>query len=288
MAGAARSAPALQHPEEGGFRREDRGGGISAHYLRTGPADFGPGVQVRERQAGLRVWSRELAAGSSGFRLGADYAYTRYAFEGLPTRPRDLHHLFVPLQWRARDDRWLAVVTPVAAASSNVFKDFVDRGSGDDVDLHLRLQLEGWSRPDIGWRIALVRDTAFGAPRFYPAASLLWKTKRVVSELGVPSSRIDWQPRDRLALGAAVFPAGGSWHVISDERGGEAFDYRARAWRSALTADWRPRRWLQAGVQAGIEFRRRLEFEDDTGAVIDRKARPARYWRLELRLGAGG
>ena len=288
MPGSGRSAPASEGSGAGGDPGGDRSGGIAAHYMRTGPADFGTGVQVRERQAGLRAWSRDFTADRVDFRIGADYAYTRYAFEGLPTRPRDLHHLFVPLRWRERDDRWLVVVAPVVASSSNVFKDFVDRGGRDDVDLHLRLQVERWSRPAIGWRVALVRDTAFGAPRFYPAAALLWKAKRVVAELGVPSSRIDWQARDRLALGAAVFPTGGSWHVVSDERDGAEFDYRARAWRAALTADWRPWRWLRASAQAGIEFRRRYEFGDDTGAVIDREAGSARYWRLELRVGLGG
>jgi hypothetical protein len=216
--------------------------------------------------------------------VGAGYAYTRYAFAGLPTRPRDLHHLFVPLQWRGRDDRWLAVLTPVVAASSNVFKDIVDRGGRDDLDLHLRLQAQDWMAPSFGWRAGVTRDRAFGAPRFYPDLALLWRKDRVRAELGVPSSRIDWQVRDRLALGAAVFPSGGSWHVISDERGGAEFDYRARAWRSALTADWRPWRWLRASAQAGVEFRRRYQFEDDTGAAIDREAGSARYWRVELRV----
>jgi hypothetical protein len=76
--------------------------------------------------------------------------------------------------------------------------------------------------------------------------------------------------------------------VISDERGGAEFDYRARAWRSALTAEWRPWRWLSAGAQAGIEFRRRYQFEDDTGAAIDREAGSARYWGVELRVRVGG
>ena len=281
-------SPRYASAQESGGLGRDQGGGIAAHYLRTGAAGFGSGVQVRERQSGLRVWSPEFAADGFAFRTGGDYAYTRYVFEGLPTRPRDLHHLFLPLQWRDPGDRWLAVLTPVVAASSNVFKDFLNRGGRDDLDLHLRLQVQDWISPGVGWRAGVVRDTAFGAPRFYPAAALLWKAPRVAAELGVPSSRIDWQARDRLAFGAALFPTGGSWHVISDERGGAEFDYRARAWRGALTADWQPLPWLRAAVQAGIEFRRRYEFEDDTGAAIDREAGSAGYWRLELRVDFGG
>lgn len=267
---------------------EDDGGGASVHHLRTGAADFGAGAQINERQSGLRGWSASLRGGPVDFRIGADYAYTRYTFDGVTSRARDLHHLFVPLQWRARDDRWLAALTPVVATSSNVFKDLVNRGERDDFDLHLRLQAQDWVGPAIGWRAGIVRDRAFGSARFYPDVALLWKRERVQAELGVPSSRIDWQVRDRLALGAAVFPDGGSWHVISDERGGAEFDYIARAWRSALTADWRPWRWLRASAQAGVEFRRRYRFEDDTGAAIDREAGSAGYWRAELRVVVGG
>lgn len=260
------------------------GGGVAAHFLSVGPAGLGDGARIRERQTGLRAWSREFAFDRHAFRAGADYAYTRYAFEGLPTRARDLHHLHVPLRWRDHGDRWLAVVSPVIATSSNVFKDFPNRGSGDDIDLHLRVQFQQWSGPRTGWRVALVRDTAFGSPRVYPAAALLWKVDGVQAELGLPSSRVDWQVRDRLTLGAALFPAGGSWHVVSDERGGAQFDFRARAWRGALTTHWQPWRWLSASVQAGIEFRRNYEFEDDTGEAIDRDAGSAGYWRLELRV----
>ena len=173
----------------------------------------------------------------------------------------------------------------MVATSSNVFKDFLDRGSGDDIDLYLRFQFQHWSGPGMGWRVALVRDAAFGAPRVYPAAALLWRGDRVQAEIGLPSSRVDWQARDHLTLGAALFPAGSSWHVVSDERAGAEFDYRARAWRGALTAEWQPWRRLIASAQAGVEFRRHYEFEDDTGAAIDRDAGSAKYWRLELRFG---
>lgn len=259
------------------------GGGVAVNHLKVGSADLGGDVRISERQTGLRAWSPAFAFDRFDFQASADYAYTRYAFEGLETRARDLHHLHVPLRWRADDERWLVVVTPVVATSSNVFKDFLNRGGRDDLDLHLRLETQRWSGPGLGWRVALVRDTAFGSPRVYPAAALLWRSRRVQGELGLPSSRIDWQARDRLKLGAALFPAGNSWHVVSDERDGAQFDYRARAWRAALTADWRPWRWLRASAQAGLEFRRHYEFEDDTGASISRDAGSAGYFRLELR-----
>jgi hypothetical protein len=259
------------------------GGGAAASFLAAGPAALGDGARIRERQVGLRVWSRKFSFDRTAFKIGADYAYTRYSFDGVPTRPRDLHHLHVPLSWGDRDGRWVAVVTPVVATSSNVFKDFLNRGGRDDMDLHVRLDFRHWHGPNLGWRMGVVRDNAFGQARVYPAAALLWKGQRVRAALGLPSSQVDWHARDRLMLGATVFPTGGSWHVVSDERGGAQFDYRARAWRGALTAQWQPWPWLRASAQAGIEFRRHYEFEDDTGAAINRDAGSAGYYRLELR-----
>src|SRR5690606_35419234 len=119
-----------------------------------------------------------------------------------------------------------------------VFKDFLDRGTSDDVDLDLRLQMQRWRGASHGWRVALLRDSAFGKPRFYPEAAFLWRSPRAYAELGLPSSRAQWQLRPALAVGAAVFPSGAAWHVVSDERGGAEFDYLARAWRAALTAEW--------------------------------------------------
>ena len=88
-------------------------------------------------------------------------------------RDRDLHHLHLPLQWRGHEDRWRVVLTPVIAASSNVFKDLFKRGGRDELDLYGRSQYERWSDEQWGWRVALVRDAAFGAPRLYPSAALL-------------------------------------------------------------------------------------------------------------------
>src|SRR5690606_31204404 len=183
---------------------QTQGATVATGYLRTGDAVFGDGVRIRERRAGLQAWSAERTTGrivpTSRWRVGLDYAYTRFAFEGLPTRPRDLHHLRVPLAWRHPDDRWLMVAAPIVATSSNVFKDFLDRGTSDDVDLHLRLQMQRWRGASHGWRVALLRDSAFGKPRIYPEAAFLWRSPRAYAELGLPSSRAQWQLRPALAV----------------------------------------------------------------------------------------
>ena len=255
---------------------------MAAHHLEVREAAFGD-ARIGEREVGLVLWSPEFGFDRFAFGAAAHYAYVRYEFEGLPSRDRDLHHLHLPLQWRGHEDRWRVVLTPVIAASSNVFKDLLERGGRDDFDIYGRWQYERWTDAQRGWRVALVRDAAFGAPRLYPAAALLWRGERVSAELGLPESRVQWLALDHLGIGGAVFPTGGRWHVISDERGGAEFDYVARAWRGAVTADWSPWRRLRVSVHAGVEFARHYEFEDDTGAPVDRDAASAGYLRFALR-----
>ena len=261
-------------------------GGVAVHHSTVAQAEFGDAARIGERQSGFDLWSREFAFDRLAFRVAAHYAYTRYEYEGVASRDRDLHHVLLPLQWRDAADRWRLVVTPLIATSSNVFKDLLKRGTRDDVDVYGRWEYRRAGDAGVpGWRIGLVRDAAFGAPRWYPAAALLWRGEGVEAELGWPTTRVDWKVRDDLALGIAVFPIGGQWHVVSDERGGAQFDYRARAWRAAIDAGWSPWRHVRLGVQAGVAFERHFEFEDDSGAVIDRDAGSAPYYRLALSIG---
>ncbi len=258
-------------------------GGTALHHSTVREAAFGD-ARIAGRQTGIDLWSREFGLDRAAFRVAAHYAYTHYDYQGVASRDRDLHHLHLPLQWRAADDRWRVVLTPLVATSSNVMKDLLARGGRDDVDLYGRWELRLGDGGD-GWRVGIVRDAAFGAPRVYPTAALLWRGDRVDAELGLPTTRVDWKPSDRLSLGVAIFPTGGQWHVVSDERGGAEFDYRARAWRAAVEAGWSPWRRVRIGVQAGVEFERRHELEDDTGAAVDRDAGSATYWRLAATFG---
>ena len=262
--------------------RAQDGGGLAIHHLSVAGADFGDAT-IRERQSGLRGWSREYAFDRVAFRFAATYAYTRYEFDGLDSRDRDLHSVHVPLQWRTHDGRWFVVLTPVIATSSNVFKDLVNRGTSDDYDLYARAEYRAPAgNGAIGWRAAVVRDAAFGRPQPYPELALLWNDGRFEADVGLPRARLDWKARDDLALGVAVAPAGAQWHVVSDERGGAEFDFRARAWRGGLHAAWRPWRFLRINGQIGIEFARNYAFEDDAGAVVGRDAASAPYWRIDL------
>lgn len=272
-------AAALQAGGAAAAAQDD--GGFALHRLAVSEAELG-NATLREQQTGARWWSRAHAFEHFTFRAAADYAYTRYEIGGLPTRDRDLHHLHLPLQWRARDAQWSFELTPVVATSSNVFKDLFARGGRDDFDLYGRWEVERWIAATRGWRLALVRDAAFGQPRFYPAAAFLWRSARIDAAIGLPSTQVDWKLRDDVALGLGVFPAGAQWHVVSDERGGAEFDFRARAWRGAVTASWQPWRRLRISGAVGIAFARHVEFEDDSGASIDRDAGSKPYYRIEV------
>ncbi len=259
----------------------DPGGGIVVDYLQTSGAEFGDAT-IRERRTGGLAWTPEFLVSQQPLRLRFDYSYTHVGYTGLPTRNRDLHRLIVALQWRDRDGPWHGELAPVIATSSNVFKDLASRGSRQDFDLYGRLGYRRLGESGRGWRFAVVRDAAFGSPRVYPAAALLWREPRWSADLGLPATRIAWQPTATVALGAALYPDGGSWHVVSDERAGADFDYESRAWRAAVTAGWAPTTRLRIDLQAGIAFRRRHVLEDDTGTRVARDAGTAPYWGIAM------
>jgi hypothetical protein len=259
----------------------DRGAGIVVHHQHTGSAGFGDAT-IRERRSGGLGWTPEFSAARQPLRLRFDYDYTHVGYDGLQTRNRDLHRLIVALQWRARDGPWYGELAPAIATSSNVFKDLAGRGSREDFDLYGRIGYRRLGESGRGWRIALVRDAAFGAPRLYPTAALLWREPRWSADLGLPTTRVAWQPTAAISLGAVVLPDGGHWHVTSDERGGAEFDYESRTWRAAVTASWAATASVRIDLQAGVAFRRRHVLEDDTGTRIARDAGTAPYWGIAI------
>jgi hypothetical protein len=259
-------APAVAGPES-----TVRSGSVAA-------ADFGDArIEGQVYGFGLR-WPLE----AKGFEWGLDYAYTRFEYEGLATRNRDLHRLAVPLVWR-RASAWARSLElrPVIATSSNVFKDFVSRGSGEDLQLHGRWLTErrghGW-----GWRAGLARDDTFGKLRIYPVVAALRAGPAWTLEIGWPETRVLRRAGRQLELGVAVAPAGGRWHVVSDERDGADFNYELRAWRSAATASWGGASGWRLAASAGLEFDRRHRLEDDLGSRVDRAAGDASFFDVSL------
>lgn len=244
----------------------------------VGAADFGDAL-VNARDD--RVAARGYAAGIE-WRL--DYGYRRFEYQGVDSRDRDLHRLALALKWEDESGplRRTLELRPLIATSSNVMKDFVSRGSADDLMLHGAALLERGARAGWGWRLGLARDDALGALRVYPVAAATWASGAYRVELGWPVARLDWQPASSIALGAGVAPAGNRWHVVSDERGGAEFYYELEAWRAGLDGQWRFGSGWALTAQAGLEFERRHRFEDDTGMRIDRRAADALYTEFGL------
>jgi hypothetical protein len=247
-------------------------------------AGFGD-ARLSGRENGMIL---DWALGGSGWQpagWGLAYAYTRYEYENLPTRNRDLHRMAAPLRWA-----WAGALAhsfelrPLIATSSNVMKDIFRRGSSDDVMLHGRWRLErAPATTGGGWAAGITRDDAFGGEKFYPEVAALWRTPAFETGLGWPRAWASYRPSTTWELGVEVAPSGARWHVVSDERGGAEFDYEVKSWRGLASASWQPAWGLRLQAQAGLEFDRRHRFEDDLGGRVDRVAGDAAY--LELRIG---
>lgn len=239
-------------------------------------SDFG---DARLQGTANRLALRSSAESATHFRWGLDYAYQRYEYQGLASRNRDLHRLAVPLGWQVDGPLpWSVELRPVIATSSNVFKDFLSRGSADDFMWHGRAAIERPPRGrEWGWRLGVARDDGFGREAVYPVAALLRRYGGMFMELGWPVTRAMLQAGRGVELGGEIAPAGGRWHVVSDERDGARFDYEVRAWRAGAIARWRADRGFLLAARAGLEFDRRHRLEDDTGATVQRAVGEAMY-----------
>lgn len=245
--------------------------------------DFGD-ARLSGQEYGMTLdWPLE----GSGWRpadLGLEYTYTRYEYEGLPTRNRDLHRVAAPVRWR-----WAGALAhsfelrPVIATSSNVMKDFFNRGTSDDVMLHGRWRVErAPAATGAGWRAGVARDDAFGSWKFYPEVAALWRTPAAELGLGWPRSWASYRPVAAWLLSAELAPVGARWHVVSDERDGAEFDYEVEAWRGVASARWQSASGVLIVAQGGLEFGRRHRLEDDQGGRVDRPADDAAYFEIRI------
>lgn len=258
---------------------QSRDGSVEAHYLALDDARFGT-ARMDGFETGVRAWTPTFGA---GFAVGADYVYTHYSYEGLPTRDRDLHRLAVPVRWSSHGATSVTLTaTPTVATSSNVFQDLFSRGTGDDFALYASATVQREADSGWGWRLGAAYDDSFGDPKVYPVAAMTYAGTNVALELGWPRASAQWRANDAFDLGVEVHPAGARWHVVSDERDGADFDYVVEAWRAAIVANWRfAPRWNVA-ARIGSEFDRHHDFEDDTGARIDVDAQSAAFAAFAL------
>ena len=270
---------------------QPRDASVQAHYLALDDARFGTArmdgfetgtARMAGFETGARAWTPTLRG---GFAIGADYLYTHYSYEGLPTRDRDLHRLAVPVEWSSHGTTSVTLTaTPTVATSSNVFQDLFSRGTGDDFELYARVTVQRGTEAGWGWLLGAAYDDRFGDPEPYPVVAMTYASERLALEVGWPRASAQWHANDAFDLGLEVEPAGTRWHVVSDERDGADFDYVVQAWRAALVANWRfAPRWHVA-ARIGSEFDRHHDFEDDTGARIDVDAQSAAFAAFALGL----
>jgi hypothetical protein len=260
--------------------------GPQASLYRSSLAETDMGdARLSGKEVGFELeWPLE-GAGLRPAGWGLEYAYTRYEYDNLPTRNRDLHRVEAPLAWVVPGKATQHLeFRPVIATSSNVMKDLFNRGTSDDLMLQGRWALE--SAPSFaapGWRAGVAYDDAFGGQQLYPELAALWRGPGYDLGLGWPRSWASYQVSNAWRFGTELAPAGARWHVLSDERDGATFDYEVEAWRAIASAHWQTAAGFLLSAQAGLEFNRRHRFEDDEGARVNREADDVLY--LELRIG---
>jgi hypothetical protein len=250
-------------------------------------AGTGSELEAKETQlaAGLFEWRRPAWRVD----LGLDYQYTRYIYDNIDGRNRDLHRLQFPvgIDWRSRKWSFSGFVAPGIATSSNVLKDVFERSSGDDFLITARLEALYPHSSSLSWLGGIAYDRAFGEARPYPIIGLIYAPSRQsLLRLALPDSSLQFRMGDRHRAGLRLFPAGFEWHVVSDELD-DRFWYRVEGIR--LQGSWSVRvagaAWLDLSL--GYEFRRRHEFVDDLGRSIRSDVGSELLFTAGLRWGDG-
>lgn len=288
LAAAIYITPTAGYGEEQEFA-EDRGSFYVAVNLAVVPeADFespgGAGVRDVGRQ--LAIGFRGIPIGKAGLDVAIDYQYSRYEFDGIQGRDRDLHRFQVPVRLAFGNGEWRAsaLVVPGIATSSNIFKDVVNRATGDDLTLAGRWLVEKHLR-GARWMAGVAYDQTFGEPKTYPVAGFErdW-SPRLRVRIAFPDPGAWYRFSERFELAARMFPAGHRWRVVNDDFSSE-FDYRVEETRFQLNLSTRlGNRWT-VDVAGGHAFNRRQVFTDDLGARLNRPVDDAGFFAVGFRYG---
>jgi hypothetical protein len=256
--------------EEAGEHRPPH---VVARYLQAPAASFddlGPGAEVKGKEHQVALGLFRFHAGETEFDVGIDYGYTHYDYTGVESRDRDLHRLQFPVLFNTRFEDWRlkGFVAPGVSTSSNVFKDFLNRGSSDDVFASARAAFHkgGDDKP---WFVGIAYDRSFGEPMLYPVAGIeLAPTPALNLRLAFPDPAFDWRISARQTLQGRIYPAGHQWRVVSDDFT-RSFDYRTETIRAEI--NWNLRVWKQLSVDIGLGYdtAREHRFEDDQGLPLE-------------------
>jgi hypothetical protein len=241
-------------------------------------------VRMKENQVYAGLYTR--AAGNGTLDVELDYQYTRYVYDGIDGRNRDLHRFQFPLRYRGPLGGWAidANVAPGISTSSNVLKEFFEAISSDDLFATARVEGRHGSSTR-SWVAGIAYDRAFGKPRVYPIAGIeLSPSDSFDLRLAFPDSGFEYRFSDKQAVSGRLFPAGHQWHVMTDDFSSE-FDYRVEGIRVQI--GWSIRAWkaVTLDIAGGYEFARKHYLTDDLGLRIESDVED--QWLLVFGLRAG-
>lgn len=261
---------------------------VGANFTRIPSSELSAGeaeVEHEEQQLLAGLYRAEISGVCVD--IGMDYQYTRYEYRNLSSRNRDLHRLAFPIQfyYERNDLQFEGHVSPGVATSSNVFKDLIDRGGSDDIQVAGRFH----ARKTLGDKDligGIAYDHSFGKPKLYPVVGLeVQAADRLRIRLAYPDPGARYELSDRQVLTARLFPSGAVWHVVTDDFEDE-FDYRVEALRAQLTWSVRLISRFSLDLSAGYEFDRRHFFTDDLGTRIRANVQNEWLFGVGLRFGA--
>jgi hypothetical protein len=247
-AGCMASAPLSDPPVF-----DDKPPFLALSIARQPSADFAgapsaASVRTKENQVYAGLYRFEAGNGTLDF--GLDYQYTRYVYDGIDGRNRDLHRFEFPLRYRGALSGWRinGSIAPGLSTSSNVLKEFFDRISRDDLLVTARVEgRREWRSGN--WVIGAAYNRAFGKPLLYPIAG------------------IEFSPNEALDVRLA-FPDSG-------------FEYR-------ISAGCSIRLWKQVTLDfgGGYEFARKHFLTDDRGVRIESEVDDQWLFLFGVRAGA--
>ena len=264
---------------------------FSANASRIDNADFqglAPGADVRTKDNQVAAAFARISRGETTIDFGFDYQYTRYQYNNVDSRNRDLHRVQLPIWISAPRGRWQlhSHIAPGIFTSSNVLGDFFNRGGSDDLYVSARIEAtqRDTARP---WVLGIAHDRAFGKSMTYPVVGLkLSPSNSVDIRLAWPDPAIDVVLSARQALSLRVFPAGNKWHVRTDDFSQE-FNYRFESWRSQFNWSIGVFDSVSLDFSIGYEFDRTHHFTDDLGVRINADADSQWLYAIGFRVGSG-
>lgn len=248
--------------------------------------EIGSSAKTRVRQSRIDALFAVVKGENSSWTFGSGYAYTRYLYDQVNSRNRDLHRISFPVSFSKETDQlfWSLHISPGIATSSNAFKDPLNRLKATDFIItggftsHLAVNDQ--------WKALLGagRDHRFGTSRWYPITGLMFSGPgRLKLRLAYPDSLFSFKLNERFDILAAIYPSGNQWNVHTDDFQQE-FTYNAEGWRIETSLKWRMRQRLATRFAAGYEFDRRIRFDDNAGISLSPKIDNNLIFSIELEI----